>query len=138
MSNRTPAPSQPASRPDPQVVPKAQRRRFTAEDKQRILAEADQCRERGELGALLRREGLYASHLSQWRAQRERALRAGLAPQQRGRKVDRQAAELERLRQENQRLQARLQQAETIIAVQKKLAALLGAEPSPTPSDERR
>ena len=119
IANGTSATSEPTTRPDPEVVPKAERRHFTAEYKQRILAEADQCRERGELGALLRREGLYGSHLSKWRAQREQALREALAPQKRGRKVDAQAAELDRLRQENQRLQARLEQAETIIAVQK-------------------
>jgi transposase len=137
-ANGTPAPRQPTTRPNPEVVPKAERRHFTAEYKQRILAEADQCHERGQLGALLRREGLYSSHLDKWRQQRDRAIRQALAPQKRGRQVDPQADELERLRQENERLQARLQQAETIIDVQKKLAALFGTEPSPTPSDARR
>src|SRR5688572_28035316 len=85
--------SEPTIRPTPEVVPKAERRHFTAEYKQRILAEADQCHERGQLGALLRRQGLYSSHLDKWRKQRSRAIRQALAPQNRGRKVDPQAAE---------------------------------------------
>ncbi len=119
MAKRASAASHAPARPDSQVVPKAERRHFTAEYQQRILAEADQCRERGQLGALLRREGLYSSHLNEWRKQRDRALRQALAPQKRGRKVDPQAVELERLRQENERLKARLEQAELIIDVQK-------------------
>jgi transposase-like protein len=119
-------------------VPKAERRHFTAEYKQRILAEAEQCHERGQVGALLRREGLYSSHLNKWREQRDRAIRQAQAPQKRGRKVDLQADELERLRQENERLKARLEQAETIIDVQKKLVTLFGTAASPTPSDEGR
>ncbi len=137
-STETPATSQAATRPDPQVVPKGERRRFSAEYKQRILAEADQCTERGQVGALLRREGLYASHLEKWRQQRDQAARVALAPQKRGRKVDPQAAEIERLRQENEHLQARLAQAETIIEVQKKVAALFGLAPSPTAASEGR
>ena len=136
-STGTPATSEPATRPDPQVVPKAQRRRFSAKYKQRILTEADKCTERGQIGALLRREGLYGSHLEKWRQQRDQAAREAFAAQKRGRKVDPQAAEIERLRQENERLQTRLQQAETIIEVQKKVAALFGLAPSTaTPSEE--
>lgn len=112
------------STPNPEVVPKAERRRFTAEYKLRILTEADGCKKPGEIGALLRREGLYRSHLDKWRRQ-QRDLRA-LAPQKRGRKPDPQAAEIAELRGENERLQKRLQQAEMIIDVQKKLSALLG------------
>jgi transposase-like protein len=112
--------------PDPQVTPKAERRRFSAEYKLRILAEADGCTERGEIGALLRREGLYSSHLEKWRQQRERGALRSLTTQRRGRKVDGQATELVRLQRENEALQARLQQAETIIEVQKKLSTLLG------------
>ena len=93
------ATSEAARHPNPQVVPKAERRRFSAEYKQRILAEADRCTERGQIGALLRREGLYASHLEKWRQQRDQAARAALAPHKRGRKVDPQAAEIELLRQ---------------------------------------
>lgn len=107
--------------PDPEVTPPI-RRRFTATYKQRILEEAERCTQPGELGALLRREGLYASHLTRWRAER----RAGqLEPHKRGRKADPQAAELARLQRENQRLKAQLERAELIIDAQKKLCQLL-------------
>ena len=112
--------------PDPEVVPKAERRRFSAEYKLRILVEADACTQRGELGAVLRREGLYRSHLDKWREQRRVGALQALAPQKRGPKPDPQAAEIARLRREHERLQQRLQRAETIIEVQKKLSALLG------------
>ena len=113
--------------PDPEVVPKAKRRQFTAKYKLRILEEADRCRERGQIGELLRREGLYSSHLSKWRQQRVRGQLQGLSPKKRGRTVqDPSAAELARLRRENERLRAQLEQAEIIIDVQKKLAGLLG------------
>lgn len=112
--------------PDSEVRPKAERRRFTAEYKLRILTEADACRKRGEIGALLRREGLYSSHLDKWREQRRSGALQALAPQKRGPKPDPQAAEIAQLRRENERLQQRLQRAETIIEVQKKLSALLG------------
>ena len=137
-SPATPTSGEAATHPDPHGVPKAERRRFSADYKQRILAETERCTERGQIGALLRREGLYASHLEQWRQQRDAAARAALAPQKRGRKVDPRVAEIEQLRQENERLQARLSQAETIIEVQKKVAALFGLAPSPTPSSEGR
>jgi transposase-like protein len=88
--------------PDPEVVPKAERRRFTAEYKLRILAEADACTQRGEIGALLRREGLYRSHLDKWREQRRAGALQALAPQKRGPKPDPQAAEIARLRHENE------------------------------------
>lgn len=112
--------------PDPQVVPKAERRQFSAEYKLRILAEADRCTERGEIGALLRREGLYSSHLEKWRKQRDRGALTGLRGQKRGRKPDPQAAEIARLQRENEQLRGRLERAEHIIDVQKKLAHLLG------------
>lgn len=112
--------------PDPQVVPKAERRQFNAEYKLRILAEVDRCTERGQLGALLRREGLYSSHLDKWRRQRERGALQALGAQKRGRKPDPQAAEIARLQQENEQLRSRLERAEHIIDVQKKLAYLLG------------
>lgn len=114
-----------APTPDPEVVPKAKRRQFSAEYKLRILSEAERCTRPGEIGALLRREGLYSSHLDKWRKQRRRGSLQALAPQKRGPKPDPQAAEIAHLRRENERLQARLQQAETIIEVQKKLCALL-------------
>jgi transposase len=115
--------------PDPEVLEKPARRRFTAEYKRRILEEADRLTAAGELGALLRREGLYSSHLSTWRKQREEGMLDGLAPKKRGRKPKRKdplVEENQRLRRENARLAARLKQAETIIEVQKKLSTMLG------------
>jgi len=116
--------------PDPEVVAQAKRRQFSARYKLRILTEADQCTRRGEIGALLRREGLYSSHLTTWRRQRDRGQLAGLTPKKRGRKPDPQAAELARLQRENEQLKARLEQAETIIEVQKKLSQMLGLPPA--------
>ena len=112
-----------------EVVAKARRRRFTAAEKLRVLREAEGCTKPGELGALLRREGLYSSHLSAWRAARQRGELAGLTPRPRGPKPkpvdprDRKIAELER---ETRRLQARLERAEGLIEVQKKVSQLLG------------
>ena len=115
--------------PDPEVSERPQRRRFTAEYKLKILREADEAGP-GEQGALLRREGLYSSHLVAWRKQRASGELAGLEPQKRGRKAtkrrDAVALENERLRRENERLQHRLMQAEVIIGVQKKFASALG------------
>lgn len=113
--------------PDPEVTPRAKRRTFSAAYKVRILAEADACTERGEIGALLRREGLYASHLSNWRRQREAGKLQALTGQKRGRKpaLNSQEAEIARLKQETVRLQQQLEQAELIIAAQKKLATAL-------------
>ena len=120
------APSPP---PDPEVSERAARRRFTADYKLRLLRQADACTGTGEVGALLRREGLYSSHVTTWRRQREQGSLAALSPQQRGRPagppspLGRRVAELER---ENARLTHRLQHAETIITVQKKLSEALG------------
>jgi transposase len=118
--------------PDPEVVPKAERRRYPAEYKLRILAEADACTKPGEIGALLRREGLYRSLLDKWRSQRRKGTLQALAPHKRGPKVDPLTAENARLRREYERLQKRLQRAETIIEVQKKLSVLLGLTPDET------
>ncbi|NIW11092.1 MAG: transposase [Gammaproteobacteria bacterium] len=118
------------------MVPRAKRRQFSAKYKLRILTEADQCTQRGEIGALLRREGLYSSHLTTWRKQRDRGQLEGLTPKKRGRKPDPQAAELARLQRENERLQARLEQAETIIEVQKKLSQMLGLPPAERDENE--
>jgi transposase-like protein len=110
--------------PNPEVVEHARRRQFTAAYKVRILQEADACAP-GQLGALLRREGLYSSHLTHWRQQRDRGLLAALAPGRRGRPA--RAAgeqELARLRQENERLTQKLAAAETVIDIQKSLGAL--------------
>ena len=128
-------PSAAPPRPDPEVVADAKRRTFTAEYKQRILAEADAATEPGAIGALLRREGLYSSHLVTWRREREAGILKGLTPRKRGPKSKRnpQEEELHKLRRENQRLTEELRKAEIIIDVQKKVAALLGP---PTPATD--
>ncbi len=122
--------------PDPEVVPRAKRRQFTVEYKQRILVEAEECTEPGQIGALLRRESLYSSHLTRWRQQLKVEQLKGLAGQKRGRKPDPQGAELVRLRQENERLRAQLEQAELIMDVQKKLSQLLGLKVNQIGSEE--
>lgn len=123
--------------PDPAVLEKPVRRRFTAEYKLRILREADGATESGQIGALLRREGLYWSHLDTWRRQRNAGTLVGLSPKRRGPKLNPDTpllAENQRLRRENQRLSAQLRQAETIIEVQKKLSEILGI-PLPPPEN---
>jgi transposase len=119
--------SEPVARPDPEVVPKARRRRFSADYKLRIVEEADHCTERGQIGALLRREGLYSSQLSTWRRQWDAGGLQALKPKRRGRKASQDAheAEMAALRRENERLQKQLAQAELIIGAQKKLAEAL-------------
>ena len=112
--------------PKTEVVAKAKRKRFSAAEKLRILREVDACQGSGEIGALLRREGIYSSYLTTWRRQRERGELDGLAPQKRGPKPDPQAIELAKLHRENARLQERLRRAELIIDVQKKVARMLG------------
>ena len=123
-------------KPNTEVVGKAKRRRFTAAEKLRLLREVEACRGSGEIGALLRREGIYSSYLSTWRKQRELGELDGLSPQKRGPKPDPQAVELAKLRRENERLQERLRQAELIIEVQKKVAQML--EQAATKRDEPR
>lgn len=124
------------SRVDPEVKVKPERRRFTAEYKLRILKEADNCTGPGQIGALLRREGLYSSNLTQWRQQRSEGVLQGLTPRKRGPKVDPLAEENAALRQRVDRLEAELKRAETIIEVQKKVSELLGLSgPSNRKSD---
>lgn len=116
-------------RRDPEVLERSQRRRFSAEYKLQILRQADACDESGQLGELLRREGLYSSHLSTWRQQREKGALDALTPKKRGRKArdnDPLIEENRRLQRDNQRLVERLRQAEVIIEVQKKVAEILG------------
>ncbi len=117
-----------AEMPNPEVAPKAQRRQFSAAYKLRILHEADAATERGQIAALLRREGLYSSHLETWRNLRAQGQRTALQEQRRGRKPTRDPrdAELAQLRRDLARMQTRLAQAEAIIDVQKKLSQLLG------------
>jgi len=112
--------------PETEVVAKAKRKRFTAAEKLRILREVDACQGSGEIGALLRREGIYSSYLTTWRRQREGGELDGLAPHKRGPKPNPEAIELAKLRRENARLQERLRRAELIIDVQKKVARMLG------------
>ena len=129
-AGKTVAPEPPAQpRPDPEVVADAKRRTFTAEYKQRILAEADaSAAQSGGIGALLRREGLYSSHLVTWRRERQAGVLKGLTPHKRGPKSKRNAQEdeMQKLRRENQRLTEQLRKAEIVIDVQKKVGALLG------------
>jgi len=122
--------------PDPEVVPQAKRRQFSAEYKLDILKEAEQCTERGQVGALLRREGLYSSHLSNWRRQQRQGQLQGLRLQKRGRKSEPEAAELKQLRRENKRLRQQLERAELIIDVQKKVSQMLGLPPSEIDENE--
>jgi transposase len=110
-----------------EVVAKAKRKRFTAAEKLRILREVEACRGTGEIGALLRREGIYSSYLTTWRKQRESRELDGLAPRKRGPKPNPEAIELAKLRREHERLKERMRQAELIIDVQKKVARMLGA-----------
>ena len=124
--------------PETEVVKKAKRRHYTGEYKLRILREVDTCQASGEIGALLRREGLYSSHLTIWRRQRERGELDGLSPQKRGPKADPQEAELGRLQRENERLRQRLMKAELIIEVQKKVSQMLGVELPENELDETK
>ena len=110
---------------DPEVVARAQRRQFSVSDKLRILREADECDEPGQIGALLRREGIYSSYLTQWRRERENGQLPNVTAHKRGRPRDVEGAALSSLAQENAVLKARLVQAELIIAAQKKLAQIL-------------
>jgi transposase-like protein len=127
-----------AVHPDPEVVAKAKRRRFTADYKQQILSKADAAAEHGGIGALLRREGLYSSHLGKWRRERAASIRQGLEPRKRGPKSKRNplAEENQKLQRANDRLTEQLRKAEIVIDVQKKVGALLGW-PIPDPEQER-
>ena len=114
--------------PEPEVREKAVRRRFTAEYKLRILKEAESCTKRGQLGALLRREGLYSSNLITWRHQSEQGTLKALSPRKRGpkgKRPDPSARRIAELERENKRLEKKLRQAETIIEVQKKVSEIL-------------
>ena len=117
-----------------EVTPKAKRRRFSAQYKLRVLEEADQCTQPGEIGALLRREGLYSSNLTTWRRQRQQGQIGALSAKKRGPKPATDAAmarELAQLRKENRQLEQKLKKAELIIEVQKKVSLLLGVDLDP-------
>jgi transposase-like protein len=123
--------------PDPEVAATARRRQFSPSERRRILAAADRCNKNGEIGALLRREGIYSSQLATWRKRREANEHAALAPHKRGPKADPAIAETRRvaeLTKDNERLRRKLAQAHTIIDVQKKLCTLLGL---PTAEDSQ-
>ncbi len=133
-NHQEPSPSVPVKnstfhRPDPEVPEKKPRRRFTAQYKLKILSEVEACSNVGEVGAILRREGLYSSNLTTWKRQREEGALQALTPKKRGRKkqvtspLAKRVAELER---DNKKLADRLKQAETIIEVQKKVSEILG------------
>jgi len=122
--------------PDPEVVERAKRRRFTGKYKLRILEEADACTERGEIGALLRREGLYHSYLEKWRQQRSNGTLQALSAKKRGRKPippNPLEKEHKRIQRENARLKEDLRKARLIIEMQKKMSELLGID---QPSEE--
>lgn len=117
--------------PPTEVLAKAKRRRFTADYKRRVLREADACKKPGELGALLRREGLYSSHLVTWRQARERGEIAGLSAKKRGPKskeTDARDKTIVDQQREIAKLKRRLEHAEAIIEVQKKVSQLLGIQ----------
>ena len=114
--------------PDPEVREKAIRRRFTAEYKLRILKEAESCKEQGQIGAMLRREGLYSSNLTAWKHQLEKGALEALSPRKsgpKGKRPDPSARRIITLNRENERLKKKLRQAETIIEVQKKVSEIL-------------
>lgn len=118
-----------SSSPDPEVLEHQPRRRFSAGYKLRILKQYEACTQPGEIGALLRREGLYSSNINTWRRQRDEGELRGLSPKKRGRKakdINPLTKEVARLERENAKLTKKLQQAETIIEVQKKISEILG------------
>lgn len=126
--------------PDPEVPEQAKRRRFSARYKLRILKEADACAERGQLGALLRREGLYYSHLTTWKRHCQEGSLQSLSPKKRGPKpkTSKKKTQVAQLESENRRLRQKLNQAEAIIDIQKKVYALLEAnQDSADESDEK-
>ena len=114
-----------------EVLAKAERRRFTAEYKLKVLREANHCKRPGEIGALLRREGLYWSNLTNWRKQRERGELAGLSSRKRGpqrREKNPLAERVRELERDNMRLKRRAERAEGIVELQKKVSEILGIE----------
>jgi transposase len=126
--------------PDPEVSPAIGRRRFAASYKARIVREADACTELGEIGALLRREGLYSSQLTAWRKQYRQGAETALTDDKRGRKVTKNplSDENQRLCRELERTQKKLRQAELIIEFQKNLCEILGISPASVSSDEEK
>ena len=133
--------NRPKNPPDPEVPEKIQRRKFTTAYKLRILQEDDQCTQPGEIGTLLRREGLYSSHLVTWRRQREDGILKSLSPKKRGRKkktANPFAERISQLEKENLRLKHQLRRAEIIIDAQKKISEILGIEQNQENSGESK
>jgi transposase len=122
--------------PDPAVEAKAKRRRFTAEYKLRILREVERVKESGEIGAILRREGLYSSLLTQWRRDRDRVAQAGLAARKRGPKAKAKDPRIKQLERENAKLRRRNERVELMLGIQKKVSELLGIPLNPHEPDE--
>lgn len=122
--------------PDPAVEAKPQRRRFTAEYKLRILREVERAKAPGDIGAILRREGLYSSHLVTWRRERDRVAKAGLAARKRGPTAQVKDPRVTQLEREIARLRRRNQQVETLLEIQKKASELLGIPLNAPDSDE--
>lgn len=121
--------SQVKSELDPEVQEKKPRRKFTAKYKLEILKKADACTQTGQMGALLRREGLYSSNLTTWRRQSDQGFLDAMSPKKRGRKKAERnplAQEVARLQRENEKLKGKLKKAQTIIEVQKKVSEILG------------
>ena len=116
----------PEGAPDPEVTERAKRRRFTAEYKLRILRKADACKGDGDVGALLRREGLYSSQLTAWRRQRDVIVKAGLKAGKRGPKAKVADPQVKQLKRENARLKRRLERVELMLTIQKKASEMLG------------
>lgn len=134
---RRPTVVPPPDAPSPEISARPRRRSFTAQDKLRILAETDRAAGSGQIGAILRREGLYSSTLTDWRKARDAATSGALAPVKRGPKIAEPnplAAQLAAAQKENARLAKHLARAEVIIEIQKKVADLLGIPPMPNDS----
>jgi len=121
---------------DPEVIEIATRRQFPASEKRMLLAEADRCKERGELGAFLRRKKIYSSMLGSWRKQLAAADGAALAPKKRGPKPDASVRQIKHLNRDNARLRRKLERAELIIDAQKKLCVALGLPTADEPSED--
>lgn len=116
-------------RPNPEVSEKKSRRRFTAQYKLRILDELDVCSTQGEIGAILRREGLYLSNVRRWREQLDKGILTSLSPKKRGRKAREKnplAKQVANLEKKNEKLTRKLKQAEAIIEIQKKISEIFG------------
>jgi transposase len=122
-----PSPNGDSTRPDPEVVAKPERRRFTKAYKLDILSQVEACSGVGQIGALLRREGLYSSYLAHWRWQRSQGRLDSTATKKRAAKpINQQVARVNQLERENARLKARLRQTELILDIQKKASEILG------------